>query len=71
MYQNNDKNCKFKVWDHGKISKYRTFYTPSLFKKDFVIRKIKNAVPLTPVIKHLNEEWNCWELLRMGIGKNK
>ena len=45
----NDKNPKFKVGDHVRISKYRNIfakgYTPNWSEEIFVIKKIKNTVP--------------------------
>ena len=56
----NDRNTKFKVGDHVRISKYKTTfanrYTPNWSEEVFVISKIKNTVPLTYVIKDLNGE---------------
>ena len=56
----NDRNPKFKVGDHVRISKYKTIfakgYTPNWSEEVFVISKIKNTVPLTYVINDLNGE---------------
>ena len=45
----NDKDPKFKVGDHVKISKYKNIfakgYTPNWSEEIFVIKKIKNTVP--------------------------
>ena len=42
----NDKDSKFKVGDHVRISKYKNIfakgYTPNWFEKVFVIKRIKN-----------------------------
>ena len=47
----NDKNPKFKVGDHVRISKYKNIfakgYTPNWSEEVFVISKIKNTVPWT------------------------
>ena len=43
----NDKDAKFNVGDHIRISKYKNI---------FVIKEIKNTVPWTYVIKDLNGE---------------
>ena len=44
-----DKNPKFKVSDHVRISKYKNIfakaYTPNCSEEIFVIRKVKNTVP--------------------------
>ena len=56
----NKKGPKFKVGDHGRISKYKNFfakgYTPNWSEEVFVISKIKNTVPLTYVVSDLNGE---------------
>ena len=45
----NDKDPKFKVGDHVRISKYKNIfakgYTPNWSEDIFVIKKIKNPVP--------------------------
>ena len=55
-----DKDPKFKVGDHLRISKYKTFfakgYTPNWSEEVFVMSKIKNTVPWTYVISDLNVE---------------
>ena len=54
----NDKNPKFKVGDHVRISKYKNIfakgYTPNWSEEVFVIKKVKNTVPWTYVINDLN-----------------
>ena len=56
----NDKDPKFKVDDHARISKYKnTFpkgYTLNWSEEVFVIEKVKNTVPWTYVINDLNGE---------------
>ena len=56
----NDKDSKFKVGDHVRISKYKNIfakgYTPNRFEKVFAIKEIKNTVPWTCVINDLNDE---------------
>ena len=45
----NDKDPKFKVGDHVRISKYKNIfakgYTPNWCEEVFVIKKVKNTVP--------------------------
>ena len=45
----NDKNPKFKVGDHVRISKYKNIfakgYMPNWSEEIFIIKKIKNTVP--------------------------
>ena len=56
----NDKDPKFKIGDHVRISKYKNIfakgYTPNWLEEVFVISKIKNTVPWTYVISDLNGE---------------
>ena len=56
----NDKDPKFKIGDHAKISKYKNIfakgYTPNWSEEVFVIKKVKNTVPWTYVINDLNGE---------------
>ena len=58
--ESNDKNPKFKVGDHVRISKYKNIfakgYMPNWSEEIFVIKKIKNTVPWTYVINDLNGE---------------
>ena len=56
----NDKDPKFKVGDHVRISKYKSIfakgYTPNWSEEIFVIREIKHTVPWTYIINDLNDE---------------
>ena len=56
----NDKDPKFKVVDHVRISKYKTIfakgYIENWSEEVFVIKKVKNADPWTHVINDLNGE---------------
>ena len=56
----NDKDPKFKVDDHVRISKYKNIfakgYTPNWSEEVSVVSKIKNTVPWTCVINDLNGE---------------
>ena len=56
----NDKNPKFKVCDHVRISKYKNIfakgYMPNWSEEIFIIKKIKNTVPWIYVINDLNGE---------------
>ena len=56
----NDKDPKFKVGDHVRISKYKNLfakgYIPNWSEEVFVVSKIKNTVPWTYVINDLNGE---------------
>ena len=53
-----NKDPKFKVGDHVRISKYKNIfakgYTPNWSEEVFVIKKVKNTVPWTYVINDLN-----------------
>ena len=54
----NDKDPKFKVRDHVRISKYTNIfakgYTPNWSEEVFMIKEVKNIVPWTYVINDLN-----------------
>ena len=54
----NDKDPKFKVRDHVRISKYKNIfakgYTSNWPEEVFVIKKVKNTVPWIDVINDLN-----------------
>ena len=56
----NEKDPKFKVGDHVKISKFKNIfakgYTPNCSEEVFVISKIKNTVPWAYVVSGLNGE---------------
>ena len=56
--ESNEKDPKFKVGDHVRISKYKnTFakaYAPNWSEEIFVVKKIKNTVSWTYVISDLN-----------------
>ena len=56
----NEKDPKFKVGDHMRISKYTNIfakgYTPNWSEEVFVVSKIKNTVPWTYVISDFNGE---------------
>ena len=49
LLRSNDKNPKFKVGDHVRISKYKNIfakgYSPNWSEEVFVIKKVKNTVP--------------------------
>ena len=63
----NDKDPKFKVEDHVRISKYKNIfakgYTPNPSEEVFVVSKIKNTVPWTFIINDLNVKKNYWNIL--------
>ena len=52
------KDAKFKKGNHVRISKHENIfvegYAPKWSEKDFVIRKVRNTLPWTYVINHLN-----------------
>ena len=56
----NDKDPKFKISDHDRISKYKNIfakrYTPNCSEEVFVKSKIKNTVPWTYVLSDLDGE---------------
>ena len=70
----NKKDPKFKVGDHGRISKYKNFfakgYTPNWSEEVFVISKIKNTVLLTYVVSDLNGENITGSFYEKDLQKN-
>ena len=56
----NDKNPKFKLSDHVRISKYKNIFakghTVNWSEEVFAVSKIKNTIPWTYVINDLNGE---------------
>ena len=56
----NNKDPKFKVGDHVRISKYKNIFAKGYMhnwsEEVFVIKKVKNTVPWTYVINYLNGE---------------
>ena len=58
--ESNEKDPKFKVGDHVRISKFKDVfakvYTPNWSEEVFIVKKIKNTVPWTYVISDLNGE---------------
>ena len=56
----NKKDPKFRVGDHVRISKYKNIfakcYTPNWSEEIFIVKKVKNTVPCTYVIRDLNDE---------------
>ena len=56
----NDKDPKFKIGDHVRISKYKNIfakgYMPNWSEEVFVIKKVKNTVSWTYIINDLNGE---------------
>ena len=58
--ESNKKDPKFKVGHHVRISRYKNIfakgYVPNWSEEMFVIKKVKNTVPLTYAISDLNGE---------------
>ena len=55
----NEKDPKFKVGDHVRISKYKTIFAKGYaqnWSEVFVVSKIKNTVPWTYVVSDLSDE---------------
>ena len=56
----NNKDPKFKVGDHVRISKYKNIfakgYMPNWSEEVFIIKNVKNTIPWTYVINDLNDE---------------
>ena len=58
--KSNEKDPKFKVGDHVRISKFKNVfakgYTPNWREEIFIVKKVKNTVPWTYVTSDLNGE---------------
>ena len=58
----NDKDSKFQLRDHVRISKYKNIFakgtTPNWSEEIFVIKKVKHTVPWAYVINDLNGKDN-------------
>ena len=58
--ESSEKDPKFKVGDHVRISKYKNIfakgYAPNWSEEIFVVKKIKNTIPWTYKINDLNGE---------------
>ena len=58
--ESNEKDSKFKIVDHVRISKYKNIfakgYAPNWSEEIFVVKKTKNTVPWTYKISALNGE---------------
>ena len=69
----NDKDLKFKVSDHVRISKYKNIfakrYTPNWSEEVFVIKEVKNTVPWTYVVSDLNSEEIIWTFYEKELQK--
>ena len=56
--ENNEKDAKFQVDDHVRISKNKNIFskgcTPNRSEDVFAIKKVRNVVPWTYVIEHVN-----------------
>ena len=63
----NDKDPKFKVGDHVRISKYKNIfakeYTPNWSEEVFVIKKVKNTVSWTYIINDLKMVMKLLDIL--------
>ena len=69
----NDKDPKFKVGDHVRISKYKNIfakgYTPNWPEEVFVVKKVRNTVPWTYIINNLNGEEIIGTFYEKGLQK--
>ena len=69
----NNKDPKFKVGDHVRISTYKNIfakgYTPNWSEEVFIISKIENTVPWTYVINDLNGEEIIWKFYEKELQK--
>ena len=72
--KSNEKDPKFKVGDHVRISKFKNVfakgYTPNWSEEIFVVKKVKNTVPWTYVISDLNGEEIVGSFYEKELQKN-
>ena len=58
--ENKDKDAKFEVGDHVRLSKYENIfakgYAPNCSEEVFLIKKVKNTIPWTYVLEAVNGE---------------
>ena len=58
--EHNEKDCRFKVGDRFRISRYKNIfakgYTPNWSKEIFIVDKVNDTVPYTYNLKDLNDE---------------
>ena len=71
--ENNDKDPKFKVGEHVRISKYKNIFAnaPNWSEDFFYLKEVKNTVPWTYVIDGLNEEEIVGMFYKKELQKNK
>ena len=73
----NDKDSKFKVSDHIRISKYKNIfakgYNTNWSEEGFVIKKVKNTVPWAYIINDLKHfmKKNCKKQTNKNLGLKK
>ena len=71
--ESNEKDPKFKVGDHVRISKFKNVfakeYTPNWSEEIFVVKKIKNTVTWTYIISDLNGEEIVGSFYEKGLQK--
>ena len=69
----NNKDPKFKVGDHVRISKYKNIFAkgcmPNWSEEVFIISKVKNTVPWIYVINDLNGEEIIGTFYEKGLQK--
>ena len=69
MQLHSNKDLKFKVGDHVRISKYKNIFEKACtnwLEEVFVIKKVKNTVPWTYVINNVNGD----EIIETFMKKN-
>ena len=71
----NEKDCKFRVGDHARISKYKNIfpkgYTQNWPEEVFVVSNIKDTVPWTYAISDFFKKKYCKKLVRKNSEKKK
>ena len=72
--ESNEKDPKFKIGDHVRISKYKNVfakgYVPNWSEEVFIIDRVKNTVPWTHEINDLNGEKIVGSFYEKELQKN-
>ena len=77
--ESNEKDPKFKVGDHVRISKFQKGYTPNWSEEIFIVKKIKSTAPWTYITNDLHGEEivgsfmkkNCKRLIKKNLELKK
>ena len=71
--ESNEKDPKFKVGDHVRISKFQKGYTPNWSEEIFIVKKIKSTAPWTygeEIVGSFMKK-NCKRLIKKNLELKK